>query len=514
MNGTYRRSGFFALATPPRTGSVLWRAPHRAAESPIHMLPKAASAQQGTAFKVRCGAEEPRSSPIRSEICVCDTCRRSLAPSSGLAISTAATDQPGRRSHDRVIQFCFCDEVPVTKQKMETTDMYLFNHRLAALSAVAAIAAGGAALASPVTESGASRAPDTVTTIPALTGVGTTLTLNAATAAALSGLGVKVAPEGTATASGGAVTFPITSGYVEIHSDVHHHPGYIEGSIEHYGSGLTLSAGSTTVTLSDFVVDPGNSLLYANVNGTPDASPVLQLDGRKVSVSKNGSGDVVLNGTVANLTGAAASALDSAFDTHAIKGGTPLGTVHLVAKGAANTYKGKVAEISRVSGSTSLDLNPTTAAALKSLGITPGVTGKATASGSTVTFPITGGDGVIHADRHYAPGYVDGVILHQDSGLTLTKGGTQVTLSDFTIDPGHSILYGDVDGTDPAANVPLLQLDGRPLKITSRDGIVHLDGTVANLTPTAATALNKAFGVTAFMAGMPLGTAHIAAAGS
>jgi len=68
---------------------------------------------------------------------------------------------------------------------------------------------------------------------------------------------VKVAPYGTATLSGSDVTFPITSGYVEIHSDKGHEPGYIEGSIEHYGSGLTLTAGSTTVTLSDFVVDRG-----------------------------------------------------------------------------------------------------------------------------------------------------------------------------------------------------------------------------------------------------------------
>ena len=176
------------------------------------------------------------------------------------------------------------------------------TRRLAALGAAVAIGASGAALAAPAAVSGASTTPDTVTAIPALTGVGTTLTLNAGTAAALTSLGVKVAPEGTATASGSSVTFPITSGYVEIHSNKHHRPGYIEGSIEHYGSGLTLTAGTTTVTLSDFVVDPGDSLLYASVNGVPDKAPLLQLDGRKVAVSKDGSGDVVLNGTVANLT--------------------------------------------------------------------------------------------------------------------------------------------------------------------------------------------------------------------
>jgi hypothetical protein len=403
------------------------------------------------------------------------------------------------------------DEDQLTLREFGEFVMQLFNRRFAVLGAAVVIGAAGAAFAAPATVSGASTTPDTVTAIPALTGVGTTVTLNAATAAALTGLGVTVTPEGTATANGPAITFPITSGYVEIHSNKHHRPGYIEGSIEHYGSGLTLTAGTTVVTLTDFVVDPGNSYLYASVNGVPDKAPLLQLDGRKVTVSTDGSGDVVLNGTVANLTDAAATALDSAFGTQAIKGGTPLGTVHLVAKGTANTYTGKVAEIPRVTGSTSLDLNATTAAALASLGVTPGVTGTATVSGSTVTFPITGGDAVIHANKHYAPGYVDGVILHQGSGLTLTKGGITVTLTNFTIDPGHSVLYGDVDGTVPAANVPLLQLDGRPLMVSSSGGTVHLDGTIANLTPTAAAALDKAFGVTAFTAGMPLGTAHIAA---
>src|SRR5277367_2097622 len=148
--------------------------------------------------------------------------------------------------------------------------MKLINRRLAVLGAAVAVGAAGAALVGPATVSSASTTPDTVTAIPALTGVGTTVTLNAATAAALTGLGVTVTPEGSATASGSAITFPITSGYVEIHSNKHHRPGYIEGSIEHYGSGLTLTAGSTVVTLSDFVVDPGNSYLYASVNGVPD----------------------------------------------------------------------------------------------------------------------------------------------------------------------------------------------------------------------------------------------------
>jgi hypothetical protein len=56
-------------------------------------------------------------------------------------------------------------------------------------------------------------ATDTVTAIPNLTGVGTSVKLDAGTAAALKSLGVSVAPAGTATfdASTSTVTFPITS---------------------------------------------------------------------------------------------------------------------------------------------------------------------------------------------------------------------------------------------------------------------------------------------------------------
>ena len=57
------------------------------------------------------------------------------------------------------------------------------------------------------------------------------MTLDAGTAAALKSLGVAVAPVGGAAfdAATSTITFPITSGYAEIHSDLSHKPGYILG---------------------------------------------------------------------------------------------------------------------------------------------------------------------------------------------------------------------------------------------------------------------------------------------
>ncbi|WP_457831906.1 hypothetical protein, partial [Staphylococcus aureus] len=80
----------------------------------------------------------------------------------------------------------------------------------------------------------------------------------------------------------------------------------------------------------------GNSMLYATVGGKPDV-PLLFLDGANVKVSMQGS-NVVLDGTVAKLTQTAATALDQTFGTTAVTAGLPLGTVHLVASGQANTY--------------------------------------------------------------------------------------------------------------------------------------------------------------------------------
>ena len=215
------------------------------------------------------------------------------------------------------------------------------NKKRASLTALVGILAlAGAACGSDSDDDSASTsqgssssqaAADTVTAIPALTGVGTSVILDAGTAGALKGLGVAIAPSGIATfeAATSTITFPITSGYAEIHSDPSFKPGYIMGSVNHEGSGFTLTAGATKVTLDDFVVDPGNSMLYGSVNGTPGA-PLLSLDGANVKVTME-SGNVVLFGTVAKLTDAAASALNGAFKTQAIKAGTPLGVVRLVA---------------------------------------------------------------------------------------------------------------------------------------------------------------------------------------
>jgi hypothetical protein len=372
--------------------------------------------------------------------------------------------------------------------------------------------------ATPASSSGSesqAQPTDTVTAIPSLTGVGTSVILDAGTAGALKGLGVAIAPSGNAAfdASTSTITFPITGGYAEIHSNPAFKPGYIMGSVNHEGSGFTLTAGTTKVGLSDFVVDPGNSMLYGTVGDKPGI-PLLSLDGSNVKVSME-SGNVVLFGTVAKLTDTAATALNGAFKTTAIKAGTPLGVVRLVAKGTATTYDpavDKTAQINRLGGKqTAVKLDAGTADALKSLGVAvaPTGSGKFDAGTGTVSFPITGGFAAIHSDKGYKPGYIAGNVVHEGSGLKFSKGDKSIEVTNFVVDPGSSILTATAGGK---AGIPLLSLDGTNVAVSQSGADVVLQGTVAKLTATGASALNSTFGVTAFKEGIPLGVVTLTAA--
>ncbi len=370
--------------------------------------------------------------------------------------------------------------------------------------------------ATPTAGTGTTQPTDTVTAIPSLTGVGTSVILDAGTAGALKSLGVAVAPSGNATfeASTSTITFPITGGYAEIHSDPNFKPGYIVGSVNHEGSGFTLTAGKTVVTLSDFVVDPGNSMLYGTVAGIGPSIPLLSLDGANVKVSME-SGNVVLFGTVAKLTETAVGALNKAFNTTALKAGTPLGVVRLVAKGTATTYDpaaDKTAQVTRLAGKqTAVKLDAGTAEALKSLGVSvaPTGSGKFDAATGTVSFPITGGFASIHADKGFKPGYIAGNVVHEGSGLKFTKGTKSIEVTNFVVDPGASMLTATAGGK---AGVPLLFLDGTNVSVSQAGSDVVLQGTVARLTATGASALNSTFGVTAFKEGTPLGVVTLTAA--
>ena len=165
-------------------------------------------------------------------------------------------------------------------------------------------------------------------------------------------------------------------------------------------------------------------------------------------------------------------------------------------------------------GSTAVALDADFVAALGTLGLTPATLGNATLADGSVSFPITGGTvTVFDKSSGYRP-YVQGTLLHQNSGLSLTAGGTTVELTNFTVDPGTPArLFGDVavNGQQAAASAPLFDLDGTTLKPISMDasGNAVLQGTTVKLSPEAAGLLNQTFGTDALAGGLVIGIATI-----
>ncbi|UFS59714.1 hypothetical protein [Subtercola endophyticus] len=173
-----------------------------------------------------------------------------------------------------------------------------------------------------------------------------------------------------------------------------------------------------------------------------------------------------------------------------------------------------VASIPNLTGvDTEVTVDPGFLAALKTLKLTPGVLGTATLSDAGVlAFPITGGN-VKYYDptQSYRP-YVQGSIEHEGSGLSLTGGGIEVDLTNFTIDPGTSKLYGDVaaNGASVAKQAYLFNLDGSTLKPLQTSGdTAILEGTTVYVSPDAAALLNKTYGTTAVTDKLEVGIAKI-----
>ena len=179
----------------------------------------------------------------------------------------------------------------------------------------------------------------------------------------------------------------------------------------------------------------------------------------------------------------------------------------------AETVK-PVAEVPALSGKdTAVTLDSGFVKALGSLKLTPAPVGTAEISKAGVaSFPITGGNVTYYTPGTESP-YVQGMIDHDGSGLSLTGGGKKVELTDFEVDPGKSVLTGKVtvDGKVAAESAPLFFLDGRTLKPleTGANGTAILEGTTVKLKQEAADLLNQTFGVDALAGGFVIGVAKI-----
>lgn len=182
-------------------------------------------------------------------------------------------------------------------------------------------------------------------------------------------------------------------------------------------------------------------------------------------------------------------------------------------KSAGDSAK-PVAQVDTLTGvDTAVKLDAGFVDALTSLKVAPGPVGDAeiTKDGSAV-FPITGGNVTYYEPGTVSP-YVQGIINHEGSGLSLTAGDTAVELTNFDVDPGKSVLTGDVavNGETAAENAELFFLDGRtlnPLEVND-DGTATLQGTTVKLKQSAADLLNKTFKIDALAGDLVIGVATI-----
>lgn len=206
----------------------------------------------------------------------------------------------------------------------------LSKTRTAALALTGIMALGGAAAcgsgssggttAAPASSpsSAAASGPKLVAKIPNLTGADTQVQLAGSFLNAAKSLHVALGVTGSAKASKtGNLTFPITGGNAAYYQPGTRSP-YVTSHIDHNGSGITLTAGKTTVGLSNFVVNAGTSELSGKVtvNGKTaiKSTNLFFLNGRTLQpLSKNAKGEAVLAGTKVFIDSAAASVLDKTF---------------------------------------------------------------------------------------------------------------------------------------------------------------------------------------------------------
>jgi hypothetical protein len=202
--------------------------------------------------------------------------------------------------------------------------------------AVMALAVGASACGSDSADEATSTArPDPVAQIDQLSGKSTAVTLDGGFASALQSLKLTPGPVGDASISkAGVAAFPITGGNV-----TYYEPGsvspYVQGEIDHAGAGLSLEGGGKRVELTDFVVDPGESVLTGKVSVdgevAAESAPLFFLDGRTLNPLEvdEGNGTAVLAGTTVKLKAEAAELLNTTFGVDALEEGLVIGVAEI-----------------------------------------------------------------------------------------------------------------------------------------------------------------------------------------
>lgn len=174
--------------------------------------------------------------------------------------------------------------------------------------------------------------PEPVAEIVGLTGNSTAINLDQGFLDALNQLQLTPGTVGEATLQDGRLEFPITGGNLAVYEPGAVSP-YVIGQIQHVSSGLSLSAGGTTVQLENLLVDPAFSRVYGDViaNGevAAEGAYLFTLDGSTLEPLQASGGTAVLEGTRVLISPDAAALLNQTFNTDAVTPELLVGTAEI-----------------------------------------------------------------------------------------------------------------------------------------------------------------------------------------
>jgi hypothetical protein len=175
-----------------------------------------------------------------------------------------------------------------------------------------------------------------IASIDALSGKTTAIKLDPGFLDALGTLKLTPGVLGTAKLTAGSLIFPITGGNVDYFKPGTVSP-YVVGQIQHEGSGLSLTGGGITVSLSNFNVDPGVQRVYGDVEANGKVvvknAYLFRLDGATLKPLQTKGSTAILEGTKVFISPVAADLLNTTYSTKAVTGDLLVG----IAKITVNT---------------------------------------------------------------------------------------------------------------------------------------------------------------------------------
>jgi hypothetical protein len=313
----------------------------------------------------------------------------------------------------------------------------------------------------------------------------TTLKIKKAIAEFLDDTGTRVRAIDPAKDKKSGLQFPIKSGELNDKK--------AKGKLKHDG-GFELRGDGGRVELTKLAAIFGkNSKLKAKVEssklrakGAKKSTKLFDLDTDNAKVKGKGE-EIKVSGVKATLTSKGAAMIEEVADMELDDPDVVFGKLKVAAQKGDTRLDGGNADLA-LAGSATQTLN--------NQGINSSPIDPATRDAGKFDFPIAGGK--VRADGRSGTVRLDG-------GLRLAKGGTNLDITKPRID----LARGEVSAIIAGNRGALLSFDAAKAKVTAKPKKVTVTGIDGALTADGATAINEAFGTTAFREDARFGTFEV-----